>query len=144
MKNEYTVTAIICMVLVLGKLDAVSQSFPANLDSIKTILCKKWEVDHALMGDMKIQRGMGAPTIIYEFRTDNNYSSISYSANRRDTIRGKWMNDLKNKNIKLLRNGIPMMVITMNNASELMATMIPSAKDDKDIGQIQLVLKKIP
>jgi hypothetical protein len=72
-------------------------------DSLKTWLCKKWEVNYALMGAVRIDRAAGTPNLIYEFRPDNTYVMIQ--GGPKDTVNGKWSFDQKKKLIRLLAKG---------------------------------------
>lgn len=68
----------------------LAQSISLLSDSIATLLCKKWEVDYAMMGWMKIGRIPGATDINYEFNKDKTFTITSDDAKRNQLARGAY------------------------------------------------------
>jgi hypothetical protein len=96
----------ICISLIsflLLSTNSFSQTINLSADSISTLLCKKWEVDYAMMGNMKIGRIPGATEINYEFNKDKTF--LMTSNDPKDTKKGTWAYDTKKKIIKLTVNG---------------------------------------
>ena len=79
------------------------QSISMSTDSVETLLCKKWEVDYAMMGGMKIGRIPGASEINYEFKKDKTLMMTSDDPD--DKTKGTWNYDSKKKIIRLIING---------------------------------------
>jgi hypothetical protein len=86
---------------------ATAISFGQNInlpaDSVATLLCKKWEVDFAIMGGMKIGMIPGAPEVNYEFKKDKTYFMTSKDS--KDKVKGTWNYDTRKKIIKLTSDG---------------------------------------
>lgn len=89
--------------LLLSNTKSFSQTINLSADSITTLLCKNWEVDYALMGNIKIGRIPGAPEINYEF--SKNKTFLMTSNDPKDKTKGTWAYDTKKKIIKLTVNG---------------------------------------
>jgi len=116
-----------------------AQNFPATEDSIKTMICKKWEVDHALMMGMQIGKEQGAPDMVFEFRPDKTYTATS--STDKDKHMGKWEVDMKNKNIRLYARDKHGITIISVSPDELIMKFVPQDKNDKESENTQLVLK---
>ena len=80
-----------------------AQNVTMKADSLETVLCKKWEVDYVLMGEVKVGRMPGAAQINYEFKKDKTFFITSDKPG--DNVKGTWTYDTKNKLIKLSANG---------------------------------------
>jgi hypothetical protein len=83
--------------------NSFSQKIDLSTDSIATLLCKKWEVNYAMMGDMKIGKVPGATEINYEFNKDRTF--LMTSNDPKDKTKGTWAYDTKKKLIKLTVSG---------------------------------------
>ena len=97
---------IICasfIYLLLLSTNSFSQTINLSTDSIATLLCKKWEVDYAMMGNMKIRRIPSATEINFEFYKDK--SLLLTSNDSKVKAKGTWAYDTKKKIIKLTVNG---------------------------------------
>jgi len=94
---------IALITVALSNTTAFSQNINLSPDSITTLLCKKWEVDYAMLGDMKIGRIPGAEELNYEFNKDKTFLLTSNDPN--DKSKGTWAYDPKKKVIKLTVNG---------------------------------------
>ena len=90
-------------VSLLSGTQSFGQTINLSTDSITTLLCKKWEVDYSIMGDMKIGRMPGATEINFEFNKDKTFFLTSNDPN--DKTKGTWTYDAKKKIIKLTING---------------------------------------
>jgi hypothetical protein len=97
---------IICIGLIsflLTSSKSFSQAVDLSTDSVEALLCKKWEVNYALMGERKIGRIPGATEINYEFKKDKTF--LMTSNDPKDNTKGTWAYDAKKKIIKLTING---------------------------------------
>lgn len=97
---------IICISFIsflLSSTKLFSQAIDLPADSVATLLCKKWEVNYALIGNMKIGSIPGATEIIYEFNKDKTF--LMTSDDPKDKTNGIWGYDGKRKIIKLNING---------------------------------------
>ena len=96
----------ICIIFIsflLLSTNSFSQTINLSTDSITTLLCKKWEVDYAMMGNMKIGRIPDATEINFEFYKDK--SLLLTSNDSKVKTKGTWAYDTKKKIIKLTVNG---------------------------------------
>jgi hypothetical protein len=91
------------IITLFSSINSFGQTIDLSVDSITTLLCKKWEVDYAMMGDMKIGRMPGATEINYEFYKDKTF--VMTSNDPKDKTKGTWAYDPKKKIIKLTING---------------------------------------
>jgi len=73
------------------------------MDTIETLLCKKWEFDYTMMGGMKIVRKPGAAEMNFEFKKDK--TVLLTSNNPGDKTKGTWNYDTNKKIIKVTFNG---------------------------------------
>ena len=89
--------------LILSVTTLLGQHINLSKDSIAVLLCKKWEVNYAMMGGMKIGKIPGAAEINYEFNKDKTF--LMTSNNPKDKTNGTWSYDDKKKLIKLTING---------------------------------------
>lgn len=117
---------------------AQSQTIDLPLDSVKTVLCKRWEVDYSLMGTMKISRTAGAPEFNYEFFKDQTFLLTSNDPKERE--KGKWIYDPKKKLIQLSftdRNPGDLIALSKNE----LIMRLNLEKDNPQKPEIKLVLK---
>ena len=83
------------LTLLLSGTQSFGQTINLSADSITTLLCKKWEVDYAIMGNMKIGRMPGATEINFEFNKDKTF--LMTSTDPTDKTKGTWAYDTKKK-----------------------------------------------
>lgn len=80
------------------------QDITITADSVEKILCnKKWEIEYAMMGNMKIGKIPGATDLNYEFNKDKTF--VVSSNDPKDKSKGSWNFDPKKKSIILKLNG---------------------------------------
>lgn len=133
---------IICIVLIcvlLSNTKSFSQTVNLPADSAATLLCKKWEVDYALMGDMKISEIPGVTTINYEFNKDKTF--LITSDNPKDRTKGTWAYDAKKKLIKLTINGKSNTSIISLKDGELVMLAAPIEATPADPTELKIVYK---
>ena len=128
---------IIALTISGGSLFAQDITIPA--DSIPSLLCKKWEVDYAIMGGMKIGRMPGAAEINYEFRKDKTF--ILSGSDPKDSKKGTWSYDPKKKQIKLILDGKPSSIISSLKEGELIMLIDTSKATPDDPMPITMVYK---
>ena len=87
--------------LLLGHASAQTVDVPA--DSLKKMLCKKWEVSYVLADGVKIVKSPGVPGRIFDFKPDNSFVFIQEEG--ADSFYGKWIYDPKKKWVQLLIDG---------------------------------------
>jgi len=129
----------ICISVILFSLtstNSFSQTIDMSADSIATLLCKKWEVNYAMMGNMKIGRMPGAAEIIYEFNKDKTFLLTSNDPKKK--TKGTWVYDTKKKLIKLTVNGKSNTNIISLKEGEL--TMLANTKEATPDAPMELKL----
>lgn len=94
---------VLISLLTLSTCNAFSQNIDLPLDSIKTLLCKKWEVSYALMGNTRIDQLPGATELNFEFLKDGTVVTSSNPTDR-DKTKGKWSYEPSKKHIKIITN----------------------------------------
>ena len=124
--------------LLLNK-TSFSQSIDLSIDSIATLLCKNWEVDYAMMGNLKIGRIPGATEINYQFNKDKTF--LMTSNEPIDKIKGTWLYDTKKKIIKLTVKGKSNTSIISLKEGELIILADTKEATPHDPMEIKLVYK---
>ena len=125
--------------LLLSSKKSFSQTIDLSADSITTLLCKKWEVAYAIMGNMKIGRIPGATEINHEFNKDK--TLLMTSNDPKDKTKGTWAYDAKKKIIKLTINGRSnTSIISLKEGEFIMLADTKEATPD-DPMEIKLVYK---
>jgi hypothetical protein len=117
-----------------------SQNINLSIDSVNTLLCKKWQVDYALMGNMKIEQPPGATEINYEFLKNGTVIMTTSAATDKDKTRGSWIYDVKNKRVKIVTYNKNTGVITGLNNSMLIMQM-NTDKNGFAEGELKMVCK---
>lgn len=134
------------MKLILTSLFAIltlgtfSQNIILSPDSINTLLCKKWQVDYALMGNMKIEQLPGATEINYEFLKNGTVIMTTSPATDKEKTKGSWSYDAKNKRIKIVTYNKNTGVITDLNDS-LFVMQMNTDKNGSAEGELKIVCK---
>lgn len=124
---------------------ANSQTIDLPLDSLTKILCNnKWELDYALMGEMKIYRTPDATNMILDFKKDKTLTMNDGKSKKQES--GNWIYDAKKKQIKLNIGGQSLLVIVSISPNQFTTVIDPieAKKTDKgnpDLTDIKTVFK---
>ena len=129
----------ICIIALISSTTSFGQTINMTADSIETLLCRKWEVDYAMMGEMKIGRIPGATEINYEFNKDKTF--IMTSNDSKEKTKGTWTYDLKKKLIRLTVNGKSNTSIISLKDNELIMLADTKEATPDDPMEIKLVYK---
>ena len=123
-------TCIFVIVLICSTNTLFSQTINLPVDSVTNLLCKKWQMDYAMMGGMKIGKMPGATESNYEFKKDKTF--ILTSNNNSPAGKGTWSYDQSKKLIKLTINGKSNVSIISLKADqlELLADTKDATPDD--------------
>ena len=81
---------------------SIAQGFPSTQDSIRILLCKKWQVDYILITGVKIAKGNNTPEIYFQFENDNSF--VETSSDHKNKTTGKWVIDAEHKIIRLMQH----------------------------------------
>lgn len=133
------ISLIVIITLLFSNTKSLGQTINLSADSITTVLCKKWQVDYAIMGGMKIGRIPGATEINYEFNKDKTF--LMTSNDPKDKTKGTWAYDTKKKIIKLIINGKSNTSIISLKEGELMMLADTKEATPDDPMEIKLVYK---
>lgn len=136
MKKIIFIALITCL---LSNTNAFSQTVNLPADSVASLLCNKWEVNYAMVGNMKIGKMPGATEINYEFNKDNTF--LMTSNDPKDKTKGTWAYDEKKKVIRLTVNGRSNTTIISLKAGELMMLADTKEATPGDPMEIKLVYK---
>src|SRR5215831_6420720 len=82
---------------------AFSQTIILPLDSVKILLCKKWQLDYFLVGSSKAKILPGTTEANYEFKKDGTFIETKSDDSREG--RGTWSYDPGKKLILMIGNG---------------------------------------
>ena len=116
-----------------------SQSIDYSLDSVNTLLCKKWEVNYAMVGGSKIYRDAGSTGSTYTFSKDKTFV-VSGNKNG-DEAKGTWIYNPKQKLIKLVTSGRPnSKIISLRDGELVMIADTKNATPD-DNSEMKLYYK---
>jgi hypothetical protein len=99
------ITCSVIIALFVFSSTAVAQNVSLPADSVSLFLCKKWEVNHALIGNTKMSRIPGTTALNYEFRQDKTFYTTGGTPG--DNGRGTWTYDSTGKSITLMMRGKP-------------------------------------
>jgi hypothetical protein len=119
--------------------NSFSQKIDLPTDSIATLLCKKWEVNYAMMGNIKIGKIPGATEINYEFNKDNTF--LMTRNDHKDKTKGTWVYEIKKKIIKLTVDGKSNTSIVTLKEGELIILANTKEATPDDPMEIKLVYK---
>ena len=128
-----SIIALICSNHIFG------QTINLSVDDLTKLLCKKWQIDYAMMGDMKIGKRPGATEANYEFSKDN---SVIITNNINDKItKGTWHYDQSKKMVKLTVNGKTNLTVISLKEDELIILADTKDATPDDPMQIKMVYK---
>lgn len=120
-KNAF-VLFILCVSLAAP---AAAQQITAPADSVPALLCKKWEVSYALIGDAKIEMKPGAQAMDYEFNKDKTAWILGGAGQPK--IKAAWAYNAASKTIGVTVNGQSRIKIVGLQANQL--TILIDTKD---------------
>ena len=108
--------------LVFGILGLNSFSQEAGLPpgkDIKSVLCRGWETNYALMGATRVDRVQAIGNFAYQFKTNNTYMLYDYAHHSK--YDGAWVYDRDKKEVDLYLNGrIRGRIISLRNTELIM------------------------
>jgi len=128
------------LLLVLGFCTSVyAQDVAGPPDTVKSILCKKWEVSYVMMGSYKIDRLPGADNLIYEFDPKG-----TFTVSDGKDIQGKnghWNYIPVKKMVKLTLNGRSNATIISLTGNELIMLVDSKESTPDDPMKMKVVYK---
>ncbi|HSC53004.1 MAG TPA: hypothetical protein VLC98_05275 [Phnomibacter sp.] len=118
-----------------------AQNITTSPDSTQALLCKKWTIDYAEMGGMKIGRIPGTPEMKFEFYKDKTF--MASSTDPKEENKGNWHYDPKKKMIKaIIVGGGNFSIISLKEAELVMLPDIKNATPNDPTG-IKIFYKSI-
>jgi len=133
---------IVIVAFLFSNSQSFSQTIDLSADSIAVLLCKKWEADYVLMGNMKITPKPGAAQINYQFNKDKTF--LLTISKKKETTNGTWVFDSKKKIIKLTVNGKPNSSIISLKEKEMIMLVDTKEATPDDPMQLKAVYKVKP
>jgi hypothetical protein len=131
------------LILLASTTALFGQTINLSADSVTTLLCKKWTVDHAIMGGANIGKLPNAPEINYEFKNDK--TVVFTGNNPKDVMKADWAYVPSKKLIKLTpnvkSNSNTVLNIISLKEDELIILMGSSQPGPNDPPEIQLVCR---
>ncbi|MGB8191578.1 MAG: hypothetical protein WCF67_06650 [Chitinophagaceae bacterium] len=109
--------SIALMFIAVSTLQA--QNVDLSPEKVQEFLCKKWEVEYAMMGDVKVDRTAGATEMYCEFRKDKTFT-MSGDVGGNDKFNGTWNFDAKKKRIDLNVKGDIVHIISLQEKQFIM------------------------
>jgi hypothetical protein len=116
-----------------------AQKINLPAESVKTLLCKKWEVSYVLNGTMRIDMPPGVPVMNYEFKKDNTFLLSDSKSN--EVHKGTWVYDPTKKTITMIVIGGATTAVTKLNETELRITADMTAATPSDPTAITMICK---
>jgi hypothetical protein len=126
------------IVLILSASPLLAQSVMPSADKIESVLCKKWTINYALIGGMKIGQMPGAANADYDFKADKTFFIIDEAGGK---TKGSWQYDEKKKVIKLTVNGKNMLNVISLKDTELIVLADTKEATPDDPMELKLVYK---
>ena len=97
------ILSVFIITLLSSDYSLFGQSINMPADNVTKLLCKKWQIDYALMNGMKVDMAHGATQVNYEFDTDGLFYLANNDPNKKS--KGTWSYETNKKSIKLTING---------------------------------------
>ena len=138
MKTIFTL-CFITLVIANNQTIAQSKSKSHTEDSLTNLICKKWEVDYLMLGDIKMSMLPNAEEINYQFNKDKTLSMSGRDS--RGLTKGMWCYDKKKKTIRLTIKGKSNTTILSVNDKELVLLADTKGASDKNLPEVKLVYK---
>lgn len=123
MKKIYLLAVLLISAASMNELYAQSINMPA--DSVKALLCRKWDFNYVIEEGQKMGAAPGAPTMNYEFKTDGTILITVGGGN--NTMHGTWTYDVGKKTIHVTANKLKTITIKSLTKDELV--MLIDMKD---------------
>jgi hypothetical protein len=102
-----------------------AQKIELPADKLQAMLCKKWQTSYSMLGNMRIDKMPGAPTVTFEFRKDGTF--VSTNDKSPDVAKGTWKYAPAKKMIQLLIDGRSNVTVVALTENEL--TMSADTKE---------------
>lgn len=116
-----------------------SQNINAPAANIEHLLCHKWVVDYAFMGNTKLDDPGEQKDLFFEF--EKNGLFVMTMGGTKDSYTGNWKYDTSEKIIKLIFHGSVGFIV--NSLSEDKLIMISGTKSNMPEDNMRVVYKKI-
>ncbi len=131
----------VCILLIIGLFSTTNlfSQKKISVDSIKNILCKKWEFVYAQLNEKKIERISDTSKIYYIFKKNGTFEIITNQII--DSRKCSWVFENKNQIIRLFINDINIGVISLIKEHELILKIDLNNFFNIDLKPIQLVFK---
>lgn len=130
---------IIVVGLIIGiNLTAHSQDVTLSEPELSNVLCKRWEIEYAVMNGMKFGQMPGAADFDINFKSDASYNLISEDG-KNDS--GIWTYDKKNKYVELsIKDKITSRIKSISN-NKLILTLVSGQNDPPGLPSVEIHLR---
>jgi Lipocalin-like domain len=129
----------IFIITLMADCSLLGQNINMPPDDVTKILCKKWQIDYALMNGMKVYIANGATQVNYKFDADGLFYLTNNDPNKKS--KGSWSYETNKKSIKLTINGTSNTNIISLNENELVMMADTKQATPDDPSNIKMVFK---
>ena len=116
----------------------IGQKISQSESELKSLLCKQWEIEFAMIGDMKIDQLPGATDFDFKFRPDGTYDTLKDNG---DTTTGSWKFYSDEKYVELEINGTKTSRIEFLTGNKLVLIMTPEDSGPPGMDKIEAHFK---
>jgi hypothetical protein len=95
--------AVVFALIISCQFSVKAQEITLKPSKLESVLCKRWQVEYAKMGEMKIEQIPGATDFDLLFDKNGTYQVIKTDSE--DSQSGTWTYDTKNNSVELEANG---------------------------------------
>ena len=116
----------------------IAQEITFAKSKLKPILCKRWQIEYAMMGKMKIEQKIGAADFDLKFNTNGSYDLIHDDGK---TQQGKWVYYTDKKYIELSINNKVKFHVKSIDKTKLILTLVAGKGDPPGLPQLEIHFK---
>ena len=118
----------------------LAQDIHFSKATLKPVLCKQWQIEYAMMGEMKIGQKIGATDFDMKFNTDGTYDLIHKDGK---TQKGKWVYYADKKYVELSIDDKVTSRVKSVNKTTLILTLVSGENDPPGLPQLEVHFKPI-
>ncbi|WP_299184700.1 hypothetical protein [uncultured Aquimarina sp.] len=117
----------------------IAQNIKLEKSELESLLFKRWDVEYAMMGSMKVGQIPGAKDFDFLFKRDGSYDVID----EKSTKTGNWKYDKERKYIELSINGKVTSRIKSLDKNKLILILVRGKNDPPGLPKVKVHYKPI-
>jgi len=130
---------LLFIVFLLGlSVSIFGQKVKMSTATLKTVLCKQWEIDYSMMGGMRIGELPGAPDFDFNFKLDGNYELIREDGTNEH---GNWFFNYKKQFVELAIEGKVTSIIKSIKKDKLVLVFVVREDDYPGLLNVEVHFK---